>query len=221
MTQTKYRVPLPAYNRWTVEPDLALELIRTLRRLRPNRVIEFGSGLSTVLIGYELERWGGTVLSLEDVQRHAIETRDMCMAQGLQNVTIIKSPLEEYDLMFNHEVMKFKWYKMNPAFKLFKKADFMFIDGPSCMTGRYARFPAIPLLWDHVGRPTIMIDDTKREEDALTVAEWMVQYDLDVTPIDTVRGAALLTEADHGSSHAQETETKIEQERLQEVSEGA
>jgi len=50
------RLPLPAFGGTAIEADTARELVSLVLQRHPRRVVECGSGLSTLLVGYALEK---------------------------------------------------------------------------------------------------------------------------------------------------------------------
>src|SRR5688500_16200441 len=58
------RFPLPPLRGWAASPDIALTLYTVIHALKPAFVVECGGGVSSLVIGYALEREGrGKLLS--------------------------------------------------------------------------------------------------------------------------------------------------------------
>ena len=59
------RAPFPPFRGWAVGPDFAVLLLREALTQRPACVVALGSGVSTLVLGYALERTGGRLVSVE------------------------------------------------------------------------------------------------------------------------------------------------------------
>ena len=80
------RAPLPPLAGWAIRPDAAQLLLEAILDRRPRIVVECGSGASTVLIAYALERLGaGEVIALEHDEAHCAQTRRALERHGLQD----------------------------------------------------------------------------------------------------------------------------------------
>ena len=56
--------------------------------------------------------------------------------------------------------------------------DFLIIDGPPSKGSHYARYPAIPLLFDKLSKDAIIIlDDSKRKMEQEIVEKWKKEFD--------------------------------------------
>src|ERR687891_1928258 len=49
------RAPFPPFRGWAISPDFAVLLLTQVLTRRPARVVELGSGVSTLVLGYALE----------------------------------------------------------------------------------------------------------------------------------------------------------------------
>jgi predicted O-methyltransferase YrrM len=60
------RTPLPPMRGWAISPDFGVLLVAEILRKKPRQVLELGSGVSTLLIAYCLEKIGhGRVVSFD------------------------------------------------------------------------------------------------------------------------------------------------------------
>lgn len=160
--------PLPRTRSWAASPDLIQETLRHCIDERPTRVLETGSGVSTVFLAYALQDSGGHVIALEQDEDYAAETRDMLRFHGLEDVaTVVHAPLHTYDI----DGESWLWYNWSPepddAF------DFLFIDGPSGDVQDLARYPVLPLVGSHVrDGSAVFVDDAARDDERQTVERW-------------------------------------------------
>lgn len=217
ITEPTYRAELPPFDDWTVEEVMAEELKRFLRSRMPMRVLELGSGLSTILMAYELEAWGGEITAIENRKESVKELSAQVRSHQLTNVGIYHATMKDYTLPFNGIDRKFTWYYLDGGLRLVENQDFIFIDGPFGGTCMFSRYPALPQLWERLGFPPVIVDDTKREEDALTVAEWMSKWPIKVTLINSKRGGALLERDYDAEGKGLQEERSNEGELAQEV----
>jgi hypothetical protein len=99
-------------------------LYETVRRKRPARAIEFGSGQSTVFIAQALHDLGaGHLWSLDADERWLEHTRSLLPAPLRPFVTFVHSPASVH---FDHGVPAFRYRVVPPG-----DWDFVLIDGPA------------------------------------------------------------------------------------------
>lgn len=92
------RAPLPTMrdpDRFAVAPDMGALIVSTVLMRRPQTVLDIGSGVSTLLIAYALEKLGaGNVIALEHDARFAETTRQQILEHGLDAyATVLLAPL--------------------------------------------------------------------------------------------------------------------------------
>jgi predicted O-methyltransferase YrrM len=185
------RAPLPPTTDWAVLPDLARILVETVLDVRPAAVVECGSGTSTVLVAYALERVGaGRVVALEHDPAQADRTQRMLARHGLERwATVCRSPLVPQAVGGT----TFQWYDLARV-PLPDRVDFLFVDGPPGGVQALARYPAVPLLRDRLGpRAVVLLDDTGRDEERAVAERWAAESpDLTLELVPCAKGAALL-----------------------------
>src|SRR4029077_7618180 len=88
------RRPLPAMRGFAIAPDFALLLTELIADERPELVVETGSGVSTLVIAYGLEKLGrGRVIALEHDAGYAAGTRAELERHGLSAyATVVHAP---------------------------------------------------------------------------------------------------------------------------------
>jgi predicted O-methyltransferase YrrM len=172
-------------------PDILLELVRAIDRTKATTVVETGSGISTVVMAARLKAIGGKVIALEHHAGYAEATRRDLEAQGLQDVaTVLDTPL--VDTPLGEE--SWAWYDLSAA-DVPTNIDLLFVDGPPGRDARLARYPALPMLRDHLSPgATIIVDDAARSDEHEMVERWQSEAEgLEASYLDLVKGAYVLT----------------------------
>jgi predicted O-methyltransferase YrrM len=168
--------PLPATRGWAASPDLLLVLERIVREEKPMLVVECGGGTSSVVIAHALAKFGGRLVVLEHDPRFRDSTQQGLAAQGLSGIAEVRlAELTDVpELQFQGE--SFKWYDPKAILDL-KEIDLIVADGPPQATGKYARYPALPLLWaKSSARLVVVLDDTIRQDEADISAAWCAEH---------------------------------------------
>jgi glycosyltransferase involved in cell wall biosynthesis/predicted O-methyltransferase YrrM len=124
------------WSSWTISKAVAIELAEHLERTRPKRVLELGSGISTLMLAQYAARHGATVVSLEHGRSFHERTARMLSQFGLRDqVDLVLAPLQSTRL----EIGTYPWYHA----RLHGQFDFVFVDGPPLSDGRQAVLPAL------------------------------------------------------------------------------
>ena len=192
------RAPLPPFGNSAVESDTAGFIVSLVLERRPALIIECGSGLSTLLIGYAIERCGrGRILSLDHIDQWATATRNNALAHGLNHVvTVIHAPLVNIVLPDGSAAT---WYQTAEIDKT-SPIDMLIVDGPPGYADKNARFPALPMMWDRLSDgATIIVDDSDRPGERQMVERWMKLYGKSLTmqDLNAVRGLTVLLKKSH------------------------
>jgi predicted O-methyltransferase YrrM len=188
--------PYPSFGGWAIAGDCALRLVRLILSMRPELVLETGSGLSTILVAQALELAGsdGKVVSLEHQAEWVDATTKMVAEYGVDHRSqVIFAPL--VDTVIGKET--FKWYDMT-QFDLPQEINILFIDGPPNATGQLARYPAIPLLYDRLTTDgVVLMDDAIRPEEKSVVDRWAAEFpDLVIRTHRDAKGTVELTKGE-------------------------
>jgi glycosyltransferase involved in cell wall biosynthesis len=183
---------VPLERDWSISGSGAIELYQRLLSRRPARILDVGSGLSTVVEAAAAARYGATVTGLEHDPRHAQRTREMLAAVGLVGVVdLVVAPL----VATSHACGTGPWYAGQPEGKF----DFIVVDGPPRdLGGRIATFPE---LIPHRRRGwEFWLFDAGRPEEQACLAAWSRHYrfDASVEGIDPT-GVAVLRSRSHRS----------------------
>ena len=139
-----YRAPLPELGKYTISEDFATAMMVLILDNTPRVILELGSGISTVLASYCLEKIGsGRITSFDHLACYADQTTRLLKEHALEHVDVdvLFAPLRTYRI----DNRCYDWYETE-KFKPSGKIDMLIIDGPPRKTGKHARYPALPLL---------------------------------------------------------------------------
>jgi len=169
------RAPIQPMTGWAATPELAVTVLRQIIFNKPNTILELGSGVTTLINGYGLEKYNsdGLLISLDHSSEYTEITRKELHLHELNNyVNLQFTPLKDIEL--NNEY--FRWYDLS-NFSPEIKIDLLIVDGPPVNTVEYARYPALPLLADYLSKScTIIIHDTNRKEETGIVKRWLKEF---------------------------------------------
>ena len=167
--------PLAAMTSWSIAPEFAWWLFQHVTAARPGKIIELGSGTSTLVIAAALKRIGkGRFLSFEHDHAYLEKTRALLQACDLQDyVELLYTPLEKLDL----DDQSYRWYDL--PYDLIdhmigrSQLDLLLVDGPPAATNHHARYPAMVRLRDYCSESTVvLLDDAAREEEQEILGRW-------------------------------------------------
>lgn len=185
-------LPLPDTKGWAAAPDLLKKIAEVILLEKPEYVVETGSGVSTIIIGYCLKKLGkGKLLSLEHDTKYAEINRNQISFHGLDGIaTIVHAPLKEIEISGR----KWLWYNTE-SFNIDKSIDVLIIDGPPGHVQKLSRYPAIPILYKRLNaRSKIIVDDGRREDEKTIVALWEKEFDgLQSEFFETENGAFVIS----------------------------
>jgi predicted O-methyltransferase YrrM len=175
-TMLPIRIALPPMRGSAISPDFAAQLASIILVERPRTVLELGSGASTIVGGYALESvGGGKLISFEESEEYANQTRERVKQHGLQEiVTVVYAPLHAIGL----RNVEWLWYDMRRS-DLGNSIDLLVVDGPlqTGRTGGPIRYPALPLLHDRLSpKCIVMVDDCHRSQEKQMVEHWTREF---------------------------------------------
>jgi len=179
------RSPLPTMGEWAASPDFLQIIIKILLEKKPLTVIECGSGVSSVVIGYLLEKNGqGHLYSLENSDVYTTKNKTLIQQHTLENqVSILHAPL----IQATKNKAQKKWYDTSQISDI-QSIDVVIVDGPAG-----DRYPVLARLCPQLSNKAIIIvDDCKREKDRENVLRWLREFPLEVEWLDTEKGTAVL-----------------------------
>jgi Methyltransferase domain len=164
------RKPLPPMRGFAIAPDFALVLAQLIAAERPRLVVETGSGVSTLVIGYALEQLGagGRVIALEHDPAYAEATRALIREHGLDaHASVVDAPLEP--IVVNGE--QHRWYSTRSLDSL-AAIDLVVDDGPPRRVGPMLRYASLHQFAPKLAaRATFVLDVIGTEEPGV-LARW-------------------------------------------------
>ena len=168
------RKPFPLWAGGMAHVDLLDRARELILDSQPRRILELGSGLSSLVMAYALEANGrGQLFSLEDNAAHAQNTNRMLAKHSLgEYARVLDAPLRDLD----YKGRSYQWYSLDdlPADGDF---ELLFIDGPAGYLAPNMRFPALPVLRRRLTPGAlILVDDTDRERERLMIEEWLLLF---------------------------------------------
>ncbi len=171
------KADLPSLRGVSTSPDILLHVVRHILAHAPKRIVECGSGSSTVAMAQALRAFGidGHIHSIESYEPSAAALRDQLRRHDLERfVTLIVVPLVEkhYD-GFDAPI---GWYDLAPG-AIPDDIDLLLVDGPMAIVHHNARYPAGLALLPKLARSGhVFIDDAKRRGERNMVERWRKLY---------------------------------------------
>jgi hypothetical protein len=177
---------------WPINPDFALYLVELIEFNDYDLIIEFGSGVSTVVVAKALAKAASRRLrkrateffSFEHLYPYYQQTRSHLQQAGLEDaVQLTLAPLQDWQAPNGST---HPYYGCQPALATLAKKHvavglrlLVIVDGPPIDTAKHARYPAMPLLLEHFSGMHIdfLIDDFIRGDEKEIVRLW--QADLE------------------------------------------
>jgi len=190
------RRPLPMMRGWAASPDFLNVMAARILERTPRTIVECGSGTSSLVSGYLLEKLqaehgpGGKLYSFEHEAGYAKQSRAQLEQHGLAGfVEVLDAPLVKHEI----DGKSWLWYDLAPLPDSVV-IDVLVIDGPPSVTQAHARYPALPLLAPFLSEHAVIIlDDYIRAEDKEVVARWMERDPAwQLTELATEKGTAVL-----------------------------
>jgi len=184
------RRPLPPMREYAIAPDCAVLIAQLVADERPELVLETGSGVSTLVIAYALQRLGrGKVVALEHDPAYARKTRTLIAQHGLSAyASVIDAPLET--VMVNERPSR--WYSP-AALAGLGRIDLVFDDGPPRVAGRMLRYASLHLLAPRLAKRATFLLDVVAEEEREILARWRAELPMfEHEHLPTKKGNVLL-----------------------------
>lgn len=184
------RHPLPAMRGYAIAPDFALLLTELVADERPELVVETGSGVSTLVIAYGLEKLGrGRVIALDHDATYAAGTRAELARHGLSAyATVVHAPLEPIEL----DGQRYRWYARGALTGL-PPIDLVVDDGPPRYLGDRLRYASLPYFASRLAPRGVFVLDVIAAEERSNLARWRQQFpEFHQQLLDTKKGNAIL-----------------------------
>lgn len=179
------------FHGWPISPDIGVFLLEKMRSRNYDLIIEFGSGTSTVLFAKAVEVMSGKtqksvlpkvlkteILTFEHNQHYHEQTGRMLQMRKLAGyVNLVHAPLIDW----KDESDAYLYYDCRSVlnglaekYKARKIKILVLVDGPPGATCKNARYPAIPHIFNALGKHSIdiVLDDASRSEEKATIELW-------------------------------------------------
>lgn len=168
---------LPSLGRWALDARAMLHLHQIIEDRRPRTIVELGSGTSTIWLGYLAEKLGARLISFEHEEEFLGRTDAYVAKHQLTDVVrTVLAPLELQELHGN----TYKWYS-SPELQKMSDVDLLLVDGPVGTVNKWARYPALPVLWSALSADaTILLDDSTRLEETEVVEKWLAEFPVEL-----------------------------------------
>lgn len=187
-----FRAPIPPMNGWAATPELSITVLKEIISSKPNLIVELGSGVTTVINAYGLEKYNpsGRVISIDHDEEYAASTQSEIKLHSLEKfVELLFAPLKKMNLRGSSVT----WYDLS-SLNINRKIDLLIVDGPPVKTEKQARYPALPILYQYLSEScTIIIHDTHRKQESAIVKKWLQEFpSFNETKLDTEKGITVL-----------------------------
>ncbi len=167
--------PVALLGGWAMEPVSVLGIVKLILERKPKLVVELGGGASTIWIGYALRKaGGGKIISVDHLSEFRDRTEAALRQHGLQHYAETRlAPLRPVNI--GEET--FNWYCID-MFEDVDAIDIVLVDGPPAKSGPAARYPAIPVLRDHLhDGALVVLDDADRIAESKIAKRWLREND--------------------------------------------
>jgi predicted O-methyltransferase YrrM len=163
------RRPLPQLRGYAIAPDFGVLLAQLVADEQPVLIVETGSGASTVILAYALEKLGrGRVVSLEHDPEYARRTREELRRHGLEMyATIVDAPLEPVTIAGETH----RWYALS-ALDGLPPIDLVIDDGPPGYVGDMLRYASLPVLSQRMRDDGLFVLDVIGDEERAILERW-------------------------------------------------
>lgn len=196
--QLSIKGSLPPLRGWATSPDVLLKLHTHIINEKPKKIVEFGSGASTIVIADALRQNGiGKLYSIEHSNYYGAITLKNLRAERLHSFVDLR--IDDLELWEgNHLNPKnsdkpSKWYSSS-LLKELEGIDLIWVDGPPGATCPYSRYPALPTLSKKLlPHAEVWMDDTNRQEEKDICEKWAEDYGFELEYFSLEKGLGRLT----------------------------
>jgi predicted O-methyltransferase YrrM len=141
------------------------------------RIVECGSGFSTLVLARLLHTHGGRLVSLEHDQTWATRVQsNLATARLTEIARVALAPLEPHPLARDG----LQWYARRAVRSLPRRIDLLLVDGPPAFEPQLelSRYPALPALAERLAPDaTVVLDDIDRPGELRTLDAWERDHD--------------------------------------------
>lgn len=164
----------PVLDGWAMDPLAVLGLVQLVMERKPARIVELGSGASTLWLALALRKLGqGHLVSFDHLEAFGNRTRRQLALHGVAaqaEVRVVKL------VPVDHEGHALPWYDLGDGQGL-EAIDLLIVDGPPGSVGPGARFPAMPAFASRLSDGArIVVDDANRADEIDMMRRWCELY---------------------------------------------
>lgn len=191
---------LPPLRGWATSPDVLLRLHTHIMLSAPKIVVELGSGSSSIVAADALRQNGyGQLISIEHSSHYGKQTLAKLVAENLQPwVDLRVGELEAWNkphLCPSDAEKPPLWYPER-LLKGIEGIDLLLVDGPPGATCEFARYPALPALFERLNPGAqVWMDDTVRQEEKDICQRWADDYGFNLEYYPLEKGLGILSRA--------------------------
>lgn len=190
-TSLSPKTPLPYFRNHALSADTGVEYIRLIKRLKPNLIVELGSGTSSIIAGYVVKQNGkGRVIAIDHEEVWGSLTQQYLNDHEVRDYVEVRiAPLVKNSI----NQVSYNWYDPRSVQDI-EKIDILLIDGPPDIGGLGARYPALLLLGHLISdNGYIVVDDCVRPKWKKMVLDWAAENEFLVEePFNNEKNALLL-----------------------------
>ncbi|MDR2099762.1 MAG: class I SAM-dependent methyltransferase [Campylobacteraceae bacterium] len=186
---------LPPTRGWPMSPDVLLKLHEYVMSAKPKKIVEFGSGVSTLVICDALRQNSeGLLYSIDHSEQFGGQTLQNIKRESLENFVDLRiAPLEPWLSEHIHSDTKSVFWYQKECIGDICDIDLLIVDGPPGMTCPSARYPAVPALYDRLSpNAEVWLDDTSRSEEKKICETWAAKYNMNVKYFPLEKGLSVL-----------------------------
>ncbi len=166
---------LPPTRRWALSPDALIVMVEHLLAHPCKRLVECGSGVSTVAFARLLQLQGGAghLYSLESNEAFAGQVAGWLRELGLERFVTLITGTRSYTF----QGVSFNWYEQRGLTT--EPIDFLLVDGPPTNDSPLARYPAAPILFPRLAPGAhVFVDDFNRPGEQRMFEVWRAEFPL-------------------------------------------
>lgn len=171
--------PYVAWTAWSMRPAAVASVVNAITLDGIRSAVELGAGSSTLYLGRALKRTGGTLITVEEDAVWAQRVRSAIAREGLETIVrVVHAPLSPLGCGTRRDWpadAPTTWYATDWIAQM-PAVDLVVVDGPAAgdRPDLLARFPAIPLLKEHLCDQFLaFLDDIDREAETRTLERWV------------------------------------------------
>ncbi|MDR1554429.1 MAG: class I SAM-dependent methyltransferase [Campylobacteraceae bacterium] len=190
------RYSLPPTRGWSMSPDILLRLHEYIMFAKPKKIVELGSGVSTIVICDALRQNGsGLLYSIDHLEQFGKQTLQNIKKESLEKFVDLRiAPLELWRSKHLHSDKKSVFWYQKKCIGDIQDIDLLIVDGPPGHTCPFARYPAMPAFYGRLSlNAQIWMDDTNRDEEKEICKTWVDKYNLNVEYFPLEKGSCILT----------------------------